>query len=503
MKLRLSKAPSSPYKEFMLHTKKGQRRLREWVSLAMRGLAGETKMFYKDEERMGYLRALQGYPADFSFRVHQSLAQTTAELFREEINQKGEKVLQYWEEVQRLIDLLFKGFGIIATSYLQTREDLITEKVTYLQEIYNFTQEIITIFDLEQILNLTLKKLAALFQVEKSLLLLYRDRRIQGIYSHPLILKIYGLRLIMEKTLQAGIPVFLYKGKEISHDINRSPFKLAVSIPIQAHDRRYGVLALCNKRSRFKFTEIEMELLLEFLYILAVALENAFMVDEIEKSRKELHLLTGKMITIQEEERKRLAADIHDTLAQALTGISYKIQFCMELAHKNPRLLTDQLDGLIRTVNQTIDQTKELMTSLRPDLIDTIGLVPALKRHLSNFARETGIQVTTYFPQKIQMSSELNICLFRIAQEALTNVYKHAKAKTAEVRLQKDKGSAILIVADQGKGFDMGSVLPWTKDQNKMGLLSMKERVEAVGGSFTIQAEPNQGCRVEARVPLN
>lgn len=167
MKLRLSKAPSSPYKEFMLHTKKGQRRLREWVSLAMRGLAGETKMFYKDEERMGYLRALQGYPADFSFRVHQSLAQTTAELFREEINQKGEKVLQYWEEVQRLIDLLFKGFGIIATSYLQTREDLITEKVTYLQEIYNFTQEIITIFDLEQILNLTLKKLAALFQVEK------------------------------------------------------------------------------------------------------------------------------------------------------------------------------------------------------------------------------------------------------------------------------------------------------------------------------------------------
>jgi signal transduction histidine kinase len=372
-----------------------------------------------------------------------------------------------------------------------------------LQGIYNFTQEIITIFDLKQILNLTLKKLAAIFQVEKSLLLLYRDQRIQGIYTHPLIQEIYGLRLIMEKTLKAGIPVFLYKGKEISHEINRSPFKLAVSIPIQAHDRRYGVLALCNKRGSFKFTEIEMELLLEFLYILAVALENAFMVDEIEKSRKELHLLTGKMITIQEEERKRLAADIHDTLAQALTGISYKIQFCIELAHKNPRLLTDQLDGLTWTVNQTIDQTKELMTSLRPDLIDTIGLVPALKRHLSNFARETGIQVTTYFPQKIQMSSELNICLFRIAQEALTNVYKHAKAKTAEVRLQKDKGSAILIVADQGKGFDMGSVFPWKKDQNKMGLLSMKERVEAVGGSFTIQAVPNQGCRVEARVPLN
>jgi two-component system sensor histidine kinase DegS len=215
-----------------------------------------------------------------------------------------------------------------------------------------------------------------------------------------------------------------------------------------------------------------------------------------------LRLLTGKIITIQEEERKRLAADIHDTLAQTLTGISYKIQFCKELVKKNPQVLVDQLDGLIRTVHQAIDQSKELISSLRPDLIDTMGLVPALKRHIENFEKETGIRVRTHLPKRVQTPSEVNICLFRVAQEALTNIYKHAETKTAEFQLQKRKDDLILIVTDAGKGFDQARGTAWMKDVTRLGLLSMKERLEALGGTLTIHAGVNHGCRVEARIPL-
>jgi two-component system sensor histidine kinase DegS len=275
-----------------------------------------------------------------------------------------------------------------------------------------------------------------------------------------------------------------------------------VAIPIQAHDRRYGSLALYNQEKGFKFTDKELGLLYQFLYIMAVALENAFMLEEIERNRQELRLLTAKMIKIQEEERKRLASDIHDTLAQALTGIGYKIQFCKELAVKNPSLLMEQFNGLIKTVHQAMDQSKELMASLRPDLIDTMGLVPALKRHIENFGQETGIRVATRLPKSIQISSEVNICLFRIAQESLMNIYKHSGAKTAQLALRKEDGIAILTISDGGKGFDISQGPPWMKDKNKLGLLSMKERVETVGGTLDIQSKANHGFRVEARIPI-
>jgi signal transduction histidine kinase len=126
------------------------------------------------------------------------------------------------------------------------------------------------------------------------------------------------------KSLEEGIPLFIDEG-EIQREIDQSQLKRVVATPIQAHGRRYGSLALYNQKKGFKFTDKELGLLYQFLYITAVALENAFMLEEIERNRQELRLLTAKMIKIQEEERKRLASDIHDTLAQALTGIGYKI----------------------------------------------------------------------------------------------------------------------------------------------------------------------------------
>ena len=248
--------------------------------------------------------------------------------------------------------------------------------------------------------------------------------------------------------------------------------------------------------------EKELNLLFQFIHISAIALENASMLKEIEARRQESHLLASRMITIGEEERRRLAGDIHDTLAQALTGINYKIQFCKELIKKKPELVDGQLASLLKTVNHTIDQARALISSLRPDLIDTIGLVPALKQHIENFMRETGIIVHSHLSQKVQVPSEVSICLFRVAQEALMNIYKHAKAMTAEVTLKHVNGNIVLIVADHGKGFNMAKGSLLKKDQSPLGLLSMKERLEVVKGILMIQTGNNKGCRIEAKIPF-
>lgn len=502
MNRRLSEVPWSPYQEFILRTKEGQRRLKTWVGLLIRSLEGDRETFFKDEERVGYFRAVQGFPLNFSFEIHRSFRQALGEILQEESAKKRLNLLQLWEEVQELNEIISEGYSIVATSFLKTREELINEKVIYLQEIYDFTRKIITLFDLQEIVNLILSEMATFFGVEESLILLYRNHRIQGINTYPPTQEVPAIREIMERALRERIPLFMDEGKNIFREIAQANLKRVVSIPIEAHENCYGVLSLYNKSRGFKFTEKELGLLYQLLYIMAAALENAFMLEEIDQRRQELRLLTGKMITIQEEERKRLAADIHDTLAQALTGIGYKIQFCKELVTKDPQLLKDQLDGLTKTVHLAIDQSKELISSLRPDLIDTMGLVPALKRHIENFEHETGIRVVAHLPQKVHTPSEVNICLFRVAQEALTNVYKHAETKTAEFRLKKMGENLILVVADTGKGFDGARGIPWMKDANRLGLLSMKERLEAIGGTLMIHAGMNRGCRVEASIPL-
>ena len=502
MTQRLSLLPRCPYQDFMLCTQEGQRRLRTWLDILIRSLEGEREIFFRDEERVGYCRAIQGYTLEFSSQIYLHFQKIVGEIVHEEANTGRLDLGDAWPEIQNLNEILSEGRSIIATSFLKTREELVSEKVTYLQEIYEFTRKIITIFDWQEILGYVLRQVTSFFGVEKSLILLLRDGHVQGVYEYPLGKEGYGIQRLVERTFQEGIALYVDEGKNVHDRIDHSQLKRVVSVPIQAHGNSYGALAMCNTSNGFRFTGKELGLLSQLLYVTAVALENAFMLEEIDQGRQELRFLTSKMITIQEEERKRLASDIHDTLAQVLTGIGYKIQYSKELVRKDPELLIGELDSLIETVNQAIDQSKQLMTSLRPDLIDTMGLVPALKRHIDNFIRETNIQVTARLPRSIRIPSEMNICFFRVAQEALTNIYKHADTEFAGVELKREDGSVILVVEDRGKGFDISQGSYWMKDQNKLGLLSMKERVEAVGGTLVIATAIDEGCRVEAKIPV-
>jgi signal transduction histidine kinase len=162
----------------------------------------------------------------------------------------------------------------------------------------------------------------------------------------------------------------------------------------------------------------------------------------------------------------------------------------------------DQLDALIKIVDKAVDQSRALISSLRPAMIDSVGLVPALVRLIDNFVDETGIRVARHLPKQIHAPHEINICLFRIVQESLTNIYKHAETNDAEVTLYKRAGNIILVVADHGKGFEMANNGLWIKGQDKLGLLSIKERVEAVKGTLVIDAGINRGCRIETRVAV-
>lgn len=501
---RIGRLPWSPYQQFLMHTAEGQRRLGIFVDLFGRALRGERETYFKDQERVGYTRAMmEGFGQEVLTQFYSLVPEVVWNTLKEAAVRSGQDLPGLCEEIQELNSILFQGYSSIMGSYLKVREERITEKVNQLQELQRFTHEIIALLELEELVKFILRRVTALLDVDEGTFSLHRENRIQGVYHHPPARQDPEILDIMEKTYQEKAIIFVDEAGDAFRDIDHRPLKRVASVPIQAHGRVYGVLCLRNRDKGFKFTSKELEFLSQFLYIIAVALENAFMLKEVEQAREALRLLTGKMITIQEEERRRLAADIHDTLTQALIGISYKIQFCKELPNRRPEMLEDQLDSLLKTVNQAIDQSRDLISSLRPDLIDTMGLVPALERHVEGFSKETGIRVKTRFPKKLQLSSKVNICLFRVAQEALMNVYKHAETNEAEVDLRADNGNIVFTVSDEGKGFVVSSDVPVAKDKNKLGLLSIKERIESIGGRVVIEAGTHRGCSIQVTIPYS
>jgi signal transduction histidine kinase len=502
MRRRIAALPFSPYQEFILHTEEGRRRLNIWIDLVGRSLGrgDHTDAFCVDQERVGYARAIQGFGLRDVFQVFLTFQETVWRMVSQTAPREGMRDSSFHNDIFDLNRLLLTGYDIVARSYLRTREEIITEKVEELKELYNFTHEIIINYDLDRIVKLILTRMASLFSVEDTALALYRNQRVQGIYTlSPDSTSRFAA--VVEQALRESAPLFVDDSGSMYRDVEQSRIKRLVAAPIVTHSRSHGVLVLASRLKGFKFAEKEQSLLNQFIYIMAVALENAFMLEEIERSHQQLRTLTGEIISIQEEERRRLAADIHDTVAQVLAGISYKLQVLKELVKKDPRLLSVHLDGLVGTVHDATDQCRELISSLRPDLIDTMGLVPALNRLIKNFEQDTGIKVTARFPKKVRMSSEARMCVFRVAQEALMNAYKHAETKDVEISLRKKEGNLVLVVADTGKGFDLSTWIPWVQDQKKLGLLSMKERVEALGGTFSVKAEMNRGCHIEARIP--
>jgi signal transduction histidine kinase len=502
MRQRLGALPRSFHRDFILRTKDGQRRLDIWVDLTIKALEGDREPFLKDQDRVGYARATQGTEFEDAFCFYYIFQQIVYEVLKQTVNLKKMNSWNLYEDLHEFHEILLQGYSKIAASYLKTREERVFEKVTHLQELYNFTNEIIATFELEEIAKIILTKMIPLFGAEKDYLAVYRGDQIQGIYSYPAEQEPCQILALMESSWKENVALFVDEKGDVFKEVDLFHLKRIVTVPICSHGHDYGALALVDNKRGFNFTSKELALLYQFVHVAAIAFENVFMLEEIQQRREELHLLTSKMITIQEEERKHLAGDIHDTIAQTLAGISYKMQFCKELARRNSELLIDQLDDLINTVNEATDQSRELISNLRPDLLDTIGLVPALSRFLDNYSKETGIRVSAQLPELVQIIPDIRICLFRIAQEALKNVYKHANTYVAEVILKEKDGNIILIISDQGKGFDMAQGPPGTKNQNKLGLLSMKERVEAAGGTLLIDSRIHGGCRIEAKIPL-
>jgi two-component system, chemotaxis family, CheB/CheR fusion protein len=222
---------------------------------------------------------------------------------------------------------------------------------------------------------------------------------------------------------------------------------------------------------------------------------------ESQDMQKKLRHLTRQIITAQEEERKAISRELHDEVVQSLVGINVELSALGKDATVKPELL-EKIAHTQRLVENAVHSVHRFARELRPSVLDDLGLIPALHAYSKNLAdrKKIKIQLTAFGGIEALGAAE-RTTLFRVAQEALTNVTRHAQASTARISITQIPGAVRMEVSDDGKSFQVGKTL-LAKNNKRLGLVGMRERVEMVGGNLTIESTPGKGTTVRTEIPF-
>lgn len=237
----------------------------------------------------------------------------------------------------------------------------------------------------------------------------------------------------------------------------------------------------------------------ELSTVLAMALYKHQAENNLRTSRRQLQALSRRVLEAQEQERRRVAIELHDELGQLLTAIKINLQLSERFKDQAPPNLYEEN---IRIVEDALQQVHRLATGLRPSMLDDLGLVPALKWMAEQSAHRGGFEVSFHHePTQTRLAPEIETACFRIAQEALTNITRHAKAKCVEINLRRHGVDLVLSVQDDGIGFDLSAMNERAQRGGNLGVLGMQERAELLDGHLGIVSSPQQGCLVQLRCP--
>lgn len=222
--------------------------------------------------------------------------------------------------------------------------------------------------------------------------------------------------------------------------------------------------------------------------------------DKLRSSLEQLRALTNYLQYVREEERTRIAREVHDELGQALTGLKLDLSLLATRLPKNSRELQDKTRTMIGHIDETIQTVRRISTELRPGILDSLGLVAAIEWQANEFQTRSGIpcEVMTTVDDA-QMPHDITTVIFRIFQETLTNIIRHAKATKVHVQLEEaDDDYLVMKVRDNGRGISEEDQVKTTS----FGLVGMRERAMLIGGEVTLQGAPGKGTTVTVRVPL-
>ncbi len=247
-------------------------------------------------------------------------------------------------------------------------------------------------------------------------------------------------------------------------------------------------------------SQVEIERRRFLTFILRDVTERQRVERELRETAERLRQVSRRVIEIQESERRHLARELHDEIGQVLSAVSVNLKIVKTKVHASVR---PRLEESTQIVDKAIEQVRNLSLDLRPSVLDDFGLASALRWYVDRLSVRTGLRIhLTTEPHTSEIPFEVRNACFRVAQEALTNVVRHAAAREAWIELVQRQSEVLLTIRDDGQGFDVDAALRRASQGGSLGLLGMRERIELLDGKAHLQSQPRKGTTIQIRLPL-
>jgi PAS domain S-box-containing protein len=279
-------------------------------------------------------------------------------------------------------------------------------------------------------------------------------------------------------------------------DLQAKGLRAALIVPLVVQEELIGFLGL-GAEGCDVFGKDQVEVVRKLADSLAIAIQQARLFESVRHQEQQLRALTARLAEAEDAERQRLARDLHDLVGQNLNALGINLNLIQaHMPEAMPELARSRLDDSLALVQETTASIRRVMDDLRPPVLDDFGLVATLHWYGARFASRTGVAVTVQGEEPMpRLAAPVENALFRVVQEGLTNVAKHARATQVTVTVAADDGAVHLVVADDGVGFEPTQVATPNR-HGGWGLITMAERAEAVGGRFRVESQPQQGTRI-------
>jgi signal transduction histidine kinase len=277
-------------------------------------------------------------------------------------------------------------------------------------------------------------------------------------------------------------------------------YRSIVCLPIKSRNKLQGVLVTLGSEPE-PVNQQNESLLMAVCNQLGTTVDNALLWEELKRKEAIRARLLAQTVTAQEQERERISRELHDETGQALTALLVQLKVLERLPDINA--VSALAHDLRELVVQTLEEVRRLARDLRPSTLDDLGLVPTLEWYVKAYRQKTNLNVEfiVNVPDSLRFPRLTELILYRVVQEALTNIARHARASCASIQLEQRDDVVRLTVKDDGRGFDVARTL--NMQERSLGLLGMHERVELIGARLQLDSTPGKGTCVQVEVSIN
>lgn len=284
--------------------------------------------------------------------------------------------------------------------------------------------------------------------------------------------------------------------------IEKYKIKSGIFIPCVKRDIVNAIALVIYNRTAHDFNDRDIQIASGIVSTARIVLENADLFEEVLANHKELQRLMTRVAATQEEERRRFSRDLHDGIIQNLSGILFSLSFLENALDPEEKSANKEIEKLKNIVEETITDLRKIIYDLRPTILDSLGLVPTLEKHLARFSQLTNIETVYEAKVEKRLPGAVETALFRLAQESLNNINKHANASRVSLDIRYADNKVIMAVKDNGGGFSVEKTKSKLSQDSGFGLSGMRERVQSLDGDVEIKSVPGEGTVVNVTIPL-